>query len=203
MSDAVETGKKQEVAGIIKSGIGIGMANLVPILLNKILYILTIWIPYINIGTTIGMISGIIVKAGKGEPISVTEIFNPVYRKYMGEFFLTSGLVAVGVGMGLVFFIIPGYVIAIAWSQALLFAIDKGKNPTEAISLSNKVTYGYKGTIFLAILVLFVAAAIVGGVLSRIPFVGGLFAFAVAVLVIFAAIGMQSYVYKVLSADVQ
>jgi hypothetical protein len=204
MSDTVETTEKNlAVVGIIKSGIGIGLANLVPILVNTILYILTIWIPYINIGTTIGMISGIIVKAGKGEPISVTEIFNPVYRNYMGEFFLTSGLVAVGVGMGLVFFIIPGYVIAIAWSQALLFAIDKGKNPTEAISLSNKVTYGYKGTIFLANLVLVVAAAIVGAVLSRIPFVGGLFAFAVAVLVIFAAIGMQSYVYKVLSADVQ
>jgi uncharacterized membrane protein len=199
---AVTPGKKLQVEGIIKSGIDISMSNLGPILVNTLLYIVTVWIPYINIGTTIGMISGIIVKAGKKEPIAMTEIFNPVYRKYMGEFFLTSGLIAAGVGMGLAFFLIPGYVIAIAWSQALLLAIDKGKNPTEAISLSNKITYGYKKDIFLASLVLCIAASIAGGLLALIPFIGFLFAFAVVVFAMFVAIGMQAYIYKTLSADI-
>jgi hypothetical protein len=204
MSDAVESSvKKLEVVGIIKSGFGIGVANIGPILVNTLLYILTIWIPYLNIGTTIGMISGIIIKASKGEPISMTEIFNPEYRKFMGEFFLTTGLMGVGVGIGLALFIIPGCVISIAWSQSLFFALDKGKNPTEAISLSNKVTYGYKGTIFLAELLVSVAAGIVGGLLGLIPVLGVVLSVAVAVLIIFVDIGMQAYVYKVLSADVQ
>jgi uncharacterized membrane protein len=205
MSDTVTpaSGAKLQVAGILKSGVEIGVANIVPILVNTLLWILTIWIPYINVGTTIGMVAGIFAKAGKGEPISMTEIFNPVYRKYMGEFFLTSGLVGVGVGIGFAFFIIPGCVISVAWSLAILFAIDKGKNPTEAISLSNKVTYGYKGAIFLANLLLVAAAVIVGVVLGMIPFIGPLLVFAVIVLALFASIGIQAYVYKVLSADLQ
>ena len=72
----------------------------------------------------------------------------------MGEFFLISGLVSIGVSVATVFFIIPGIVLGIAWSLAVLLAVDKGKNALEAISLSNKCTYGSKmgmfGTCFVA-----------------------------------------------------
>jgi len=50
----------------------------------------------------------------------------------------------VGIGAGCVFFIVPGIVIGIAWSLAVLLVIDKGKNPTGAITLSNNLTYGHK-----------------------------------------------------------
>ncbi|MDR1618924.1 MAG: hypothetical protein LBS06_07770 [Treponema sp.] len=195
--------KKLRVFDVIKSGLDIGVKNIGPILVNTLLWIVTIWIPYINIGTSIGMVAGILVKASRGEAISMTEVFDPRYRKYMGEFFLTSGLVGMGVTMGFILFIIPGYVIAIAWSLSLLLVVDKGKNPTEAISLSNKLTYGNKGAIFLAFLVLVVVACIAAVIFALIPAIGFIFTFAVTVLTIFVAIGMEAYIYKVLCADVQ
>lgn len=193
--------KKLAVGAIIKDGLDIGLKNAVPILVNTLLWILTIWIPYLNIGTTIGMVVGIVSKASKGETISMTEIFNPAYRKYMGEFFLTSGLVSMGVFAGLMFFIIPGCVIAIAWSLALLLAVDKEKNPMEAISLSNKVTYGNKLTIFLAELILMVVTGVACAIFAKIPAVGGIFCFLIFLLSVFIGIGMQAYIYKTLCAD--
>lgn len=188
--------KKLDVIAIVKNGIELGMKNLVPILVNALLWVLTIWIPYINIGTTIGLAIGIVSKVSRGETISMTEIFDPKYRKYMGEFFLTGGLVMVGVGFGYAMFIIPGIVISIAWGFATLLAVDKGKNPTDAITTSNEVTYGNKGRMFLAFLVLFVAAGILCAIFGMIPVLGGLLVLAVSVIVIFAAIGMQAYCYK-------
>jgi uncharacterized membrane protein len=158
MSDEA-TLKKLEVASTFKDGITIGVRNLGPILVNVLLYILTCWIPYLNIGSTIGLSVGIIVKASRGEVIGMTEIFDPRYRKYIGEFFLTTGLVYIGVFVGLLLALIPGIVLSIAWSLSLLLVIDKEKNPMEAISLSNNLTYGYKwpifGAYFLAWLIIY------------------------------------------------
>ncbi|MDR2159680.1 MAG: hypothetical protein LBP23_06400 [Treponema sp.] len=202
MENAV-TGKKLQVFDVVKLGLEIGIKNVGPILVNTLLWLVTIWIPYINIGTTIGMMAGIIVKASRDDTISMTEVFDPRYRKYMGEFFLTSGLVGMGIAAGFVLFIIPGYVIAIAWSLSLLLVVDKEKNPAEAISLSNKLTYGNKGTIFLAFLVLAVVVCVASVILALIPVIGFILVVAVAVLTVFVSIGMEAYIYKVLCADVR
>ena len=193
--------KKLAMGTIIKDGLDIGLKNAVPILVNVLLFVLTVWIPYLNIGTIIGLIVGIPAKASRGEAISMTEIFDPKYRKSKSEFFLTYGLVSVGVFAGCVFFLIPGCIIGIAWSLALLLAVDKGKASLEAISISNKVTYGNKGAIFLAELVLFVVAGILGAVFMMIPFVGWLLYLAVVIFTMFVSIGMQAYIYKTLCAD--
>jgi len=137
--------KKLDIIATIKDGISIGMSNMVPIFVNVLLWALTCWIPYLNVGTTIGLWVGIVSKASRGEAIPMTEIFDSKYRKYMGEYFITSGLVGIGVFAGFLFVIIPGIVICIAWSLAQLLVIDKGKNPSEAIILSNEYTYGNKG----------------------------------------------------------
>jgi uncharacterized membrane protein len=197
------TVKKLQVLEVIKSGLEIGVKNMGPILVNTLLWLVTIWIPYLNIGTTIGMVAGILVKASKEETISMTEIFNPQYRKYMGEFFLTAGLVGMGTAMGFALFIIPGCVIAIAWSLSLLLVVDKEKNPTEAISLSNKLTYGNKAAIFLASLIVMVAVIIVSCVLGFIPKIGPLLVFVVAVLAVFVSIGIGAYIYRTLCGDLQ
>jgi uncharacterized membrane protein len=193
MSDISET--KLKVFELIKAGIDTGLKNVVPILVNTLLWLVTIWIPYINIGTTIGMIAGITVKAGRGEAISLTEIFNPQYRKYMGEFFLTSGLIGIGVASGFALFIIPGCVISLAWSLALPLVVDRGINPTEAISLSNKLTYGNKKTIFLANLTVGLIIIIVGLILVRIPAVGPFLTFLLLVGCAFVSIGMTAHIY--------
>ncbi|TFH38713.1 MAG: hypothetical protein E4G96_10095, partial [Chrysiogenales bacterium] len=99
------------VSAIITNGFTRGIQNIVPVLVNTVLWILTLWIPYLNVGTTIGMMAGVIAKMSRGDTISMTEIFDPVYRKRMGEFFIVIGLMLMGLIAGFMFFIIPAYVI--------------------------------------------------------------------------------------------
>jgi len=140
--------KKLGITETIGEGFGIGIKNIGPIAVNFLLWLVTFWIPYINVGTTIGLSAGIIIKLSKGEKISHTEIFDPSYRKYMGEFFLVIGLVCLGWSIGTLFFVIPGIIICIAWYFAPMLIIDKGKNSIKAIALSDKITYGNKWRIF-------------------------------------------------------
>ena len=193
-----------EIIETIKEGISLGVKNIGPVIVNALLWFVTVWIPYLNVGTTIGLFVGVVSKLSKGEPLSETEIFNPVYRKYMGEFFLTAGLLHVGVIIGLCFFIIPGLIIGIAWCLALLILIDKGKNPMEAISLSNQCTYGYKWRIFA---IQFILALVIGG----INLLFGLFPFfihmilmiAVLLFAIFIDIGIKASIYRQLTQNIE
>jgi hypothetical protein len=202
MSDSNAT-QKLEIIATIKEGISIGMANIVSIFVNVLLWVLTIWIPYLNVGTTIGLWAGIVSKASKGEAIPMTEIFNPKYRKYMGEFFITAGLIGIGLGAGFVFLIIPAIVIGIAWCLATLLVIDKGKNPTEAITLSNNYTYGNKGRIFCIYFLIFLAVGIVSFVLLKIPKLGIFLSAAVNILMMFVSVGLQASIYKQLTENVR
>jgi hypothetical protein len=198
--------KKIEVAGTIKEGVSLGIKNIGPILVNVLLYCLTFWIPYINVGTTIGLSVGIISKVSKGEVVPYTEIFDPKYRKYMGEYFLVCGLVSLGVSIGFVFMIIPGIVIGIAWCFALLITVDKGKNPSEAITLSNNATYGNKGRMFCIYLLFFLAYLVIFGLLAAIlNSVIGLYVLLTLVICIFSmviAIGIQASLYKQLTENI-
>jgi hypothetical protein len=210
MVEMTETGKLA-VGATIKEGIGIGTRNIGPILVNVLLWILTIWVPYINVGTTIGLMAGIVSKASRGEAIPVTEIFDPKYRKYMGEFFLASGLIGVGIGIGAIFAIIPGIVIALAWSLAILLVVDKGKNPTEAITLSNNCTYGYKarmfGIYFLVSLLFSVIQSIVFGIGSvfdndGVIFITSFIGVLAMVFQVFVFIGLEASIYKQLTEGI-
>jgi hypothetical protein len=188
-----------EIIATIKEGISIGMSNIVSIFVNVLLWILTIWIPYLNVGTTIGLWVGIVSKASKDEAIPMTEIFNPRYRKYMGEYFITAGLMSIGIGAGIVFLIVPAIIMGIAWCLAPLLVIDRGKNPTEAITMSNDYTYGNKGRMFCIYLLVFLVVAIIAFILFRIPKVGIFLASAVNVLVMFVMVGLQASIYKQLT----
>jgi len=194
---------KLAVIGTIKDGVGIGVKNIGPILVNLLLWIVTCWIPYLNVGTTIGLFVGIIAKASKGETIPMTEIFDKNYRKYMGEYFLTSGLVCVGVAIGFVFLIIPGIVIAISWCFSVLITIDKGKNPTEAIQLSNNATYGNKGRIFVILLLAGLAFGIVVGIFAAIagavPVLGIILSIAASLFYMIIVVGLQASMYRQLT----
>ena len=201
MSDLAVT-QKLEVVGTIKDGLAIGTKNLVPILVNVILWTLTFWIPYLNVGTTIGLMVGIVSKAARGETIEMTEIFDSKYRKYMGEFFLAFGLVGVGVGVGYVFAIIPGIIISLAWSLTFLLVIDKGKNPMEAIALSNQCTYGYKGKIFLIYFLPMIAFYILLFIFTLIPVLGILLNIALVFLLGFFIVGLNASIYKQLTEGV-
>jgi hypothetical protein len=211
MADTV-IARKLAVGATIIEGVNIGTRNIGPILVNVLLWIATIWIPYINVGTTIGLTAGIGSKASRGETIPMTEILDPKYRKYMGEFFLAWGLITVGVGIGVIFGIVPGIVIALAWSLAILLVVDKGKNPTEAMTLSNNCTYGYKARMFGIYAVVFLLFSTVQSILFGVSakadndvdvFITSFIEILIIVFAVFVFIGLQASIYKQLTEGIQ
>src|SRR5688572_11645273 len=125
------------VGGIIQNGLLTGLKNATALLGAVALWLLTIWIPYLNVGTTIGLI-GLVAAMSKGEVISPTEIFKPQYRERMGEFFLVVAFLGVGVLIGFLFIGVPGIVIGLSWMFAPLLVVDQGINPSEALTRSNE-----------------------------------------------------------------
>jgi len=201
-----DSNQELRVINTITEGITLGLKNMVPIGVNALLWLLTCWIPYLNVGTTIGLYVGIITKLNSGESIPMTEIFDPKYRKFMGEYFLTAGLMSMGAAVGFVLAVIPGFIILLAWSFAPLLVIDKGKNPTEALVISNKCTYGNKVNMFGIYFLFYAVIGIVGGLLIMLfgkihGFLAFLVFLAVAVVAIFGYEGIQARIYKQLAGD--
>ncbi len=121
-----------------------------------LLWLITIWIPYINVGTTIGLIR-LQIKLGRGEKISAGEIFDPENRAAMGKIFLLWSFMTTGIIIGLIFFIIPGIVLMYAWFFSSMLILDKKLDPIQAMSKSYDLTYGYKWVIFFIVLVIQIA----------------------------------------------
>ncbi|HMB93830.1 MAG TPA: hypothetical protein VKP65_23465 [Rhodothermales bacterium] len=191
------------VGNIINEAIQIGLKNMISLLGAVLLWLLTIWIPYLNVGTTIGLFA-IVLAMSRDEGFSPGEVFDPKYRKYMGEFFLLMGFMYFGTLIGLAFFVIPGMVISIAWGQAIYIMFDKGTSPLESIKLSNEITYGEKWTIFIGtfalVIVLYIAMFILIWVFSNFSdLLAGISALAGMVAMVSIAIGAQAYIYRVLS----
>ena len=113
------------------------------IFVATLLLVLTIWIPYINVGAMIGYCA-FIVALSKGKNISATSIFNSKHRKYIVEFCILTGLTMLGILIGSMFVIIPGLVIAYACLLAPYIFVDKKSTPLESIKLSNKILYSKK-----------------------------------------------------------
>jgi hypothetical protein len=194
------------IGGIITNAIQIGLKNMASIIGAVILWVVTIWIPYLNVGTSIALV-GMVVAISKGGIISPLEIFDGKYRKNMGEFFLLIGFIQIGVFAGFMFAIIPGIVISIAWGQAIFLLIDKNMNPTEAITMSNKITYGKKWTIFLAYFVLSIGFFIVILILTKIfgaiwGFLGALVGFAAYIAMLCIMMAAAAYIYGELSQGI-
>jgi len=121
----------------------------------------------------------------------------------MGDYFLTVGLIFMGVLIGVIFLIVPGIILSIAWGFALLFVVDKEKNPMDAIKLSHDITYGYKGRIFLISLILSVIFSIVQTILKQ--FDNDFASFLIIITAIFeivVSLGIQASMYKQLTRDV-
>ena len=109
--DCQSTINQMTIINLLKNGSAIAFKNFLPLLGSLILYILTIWIPYINIGTTIAIWTLPAVMS-RGETISPTQIFDSKYRKNMGNFFLLLGFMFSGFLAGFIYGIIPGIVLA-------------------------------------------------------------------------------------------
>src|SRR5690606_5613710 len=62
--------------------------------------------------------------------------------------FLLMGLMLLGLILVLPFMVIPFIILSLSWSQAVLILLDKNYNITGCLSQSNKITYGYKCSLF-------------------------------------------------------
>lgn len=188
------------VFGVIQEGIGIGLKNTLSLIAAVLLWILTIWIPYLNVGTTIAIMT-IPVALSKGEMISPLFIFEAKYRRYMGEFFTLIGLMSLAIIPALFFVIIPGIVISIGWSLAVYILLDKGVAPGEAMIGSNQATYGYKWTIFGVRFVLGLAFYILFVIFAFIPFLGGILVFVLLLVYMVASLGCTAVIYRNLTTE--
>jgi hypothetical protein len=218
---------KLDFITVLKEGFTYGTKNIPSLLGALVLWILTIWIPYVNVGTTIAICT-LPLQLSRGDIFSPLSIFDKKYYRYMGEYFLLLGLMGIGIVGASLFFIIPGIVVALAWSLAVLLLLDKGLNAAEAIRMSNRLTWGNKWTMFFVAATIYIAyflvSLILGGILGTInlailslsgSFEGaivtgaimGIFSFIVtlALLVVCMAfyIGCQASIYGALSKNIE
>jgi len=187
--------RKITVFGVIQEGIEIGLKNIASLIVAVILWLITIWIPYINVGTTIAMMS-IPIALSKGGVISPMFIFEAKYRQYMGEFFTLIGLMMLSIIPAFLFMVIPAYIIAIGWSLAIYILLDKGVAPGEALVQSNKATNGYKWTIFFVGLVIGLAFIILSWLFGKLGFIGGILNFILIIVYMVVGLGCNTVIYR-------
>ena len=190
--------KKLDIKEVLTEGVGIGIKNIVSLVLATILYVVTVWIPYLNVGTTIAMCS-IPVELSKGNIINPLFIFDAKFRKNMGEFFILVGLQAMAMVPAFLMGIIPGIVLSYAWALAIYLFIDKDLHALDALRKSNELTYGNKWRMFFIGLILTVAISIVTGILGVIPYVGGILTVIVMILYYPIQLGCNAVIYKKLT----
>lgn len=199
--------KTLDFAETFKDAVAIGVKNAPSVIAAVALFLITIWIPYINVGTYIA-ITLLPTQLAKGEVINPLSIFDSKYRRYMGEFFITMGLMVIPTYIALLFMFVPGIVISIAWTLSYYFLIEKGKNPIQAIRASNDATYGSKWTMFFVLLAFAAAAIIVLWIFSKIcgmidvGFITFVVMFALVVLVMSIGMAINASFWKQLKDNV-
>lgn len=200
--------KKLDFSETFKDAITIGVKNAPSVIAAVALFLVTIWIPYINIGTFIA-ITLLPTQLAKGEVINPLGIFDSKYRRYMGEFLITMGLMVIPTYIAFLFMFVPGIVLSLAWSLAYYFLIEKGKNPIEAIRASNDATYGSKWTMFFVSLVVGVLFGIVFGIFQAIcnaigiGFITFVVMFILYVLAISISMSISASFWKQLKGNVE
>ena len=111
--------KKLDFAETLKDAFAIGIKNFFSLLGCVVLWLLTIWIPYVNVGTTIA-ISTLPAALSKGTILSPLEIFNKKYFKFMGEYFLVTGLRFLIILPASIFLFIPAIVLSLSYILSTL-----------------------------------------------------------------------------------
>ena len=190
--------EKLDIIQTIKAGIQYGLKNFFPLLLMVILYVVTVWIPWLNVGTTIGLYKAVI-GIGRGETIDPTSIFAKEHFANVGKYFLLLGLVSIGTTAAACFMLIPAIVIGIAWMFAIYFMIDKKVSPLKALGLSYDSTLGNKWRIFGLQFLCSLIIGIVSGLLCAIPKVGVVLALIFALLAAAIMVAILGVMYDFFS----
>lgn len=200
--------KRLDFATTLQDAIAIGLKNAPSVIAAVALWLVTIWVPYINVGTTIA-ITLLPTRLAKGEIVNPLGIFDSKYRRYMGEYFITMGLMVFPILIGLIFMIVPAIVLSIAWTLSYYFLFEKGKNPIQAIKASNDATYGSKWTMFAVQLVVGIIVGIVLGIFRflcdtiDVGFITFIVMFVLYVLAISISMAVNASYWKQLKDNVE
>jgi len=199
--------KKLDIFETIKEGLSLALVNYLSIICTVILYVITLWIPYLNVGTTIAMAS-LPAEMLKGDVINPLFIFDGKYRRNMGEFLILVSLMLGAIGTGMLFGVIPAFVISYAWYIALILFVDKDRPALESLRESNQLTYGNKARIFwiefILAAIIILACALVSALcalsdLTWIKVCGGILIAVIAIFAVPAVLGAQAVIYKKLT----
>lgn len=190
--------EKLDIMQTIRDGVQYGLKNFFPLLLMVILYVVTVWIPYLNVGTTIGLYKAII-GIGRGETIDPVSIFSKDNFKNLSGFFLLLGLLYIGIVVAFFFMFIPGMVMSIAWGFAVYFFIDKKVSPLKSLQLSYDTTFGNKWRIFFTELLCGILISIICCIFVAIPKVGAVLAGIATVLCSAIMVAVEGVMYDFFS----
>lgn len=139
--------EKLQFMPTLQEAFTIGIKNLTPIVFAGLLWLITIWIPYVNVGTTIAMAT-LPVKLSKGEIISPMFIFDAEYRHQMGEYFILQAIISSAISVAMLFMFVPGVVLTYSWMLAVYLLVGKKMNWAKCLSESNRLMMGYKLKVF-------------------------------------------------------
>ena len=157
---AVSTSATLSFTQTLSEGLSTGLRNCLSFVAAVILWVLTIWIPYINVGTTIAIASLPLLYA-RGESFSPLLIFDSSYRRIMGNFMLLSVLRNSIIFVSSLFMIIPSVVMMFSYLLSTFYLVEKDQNPLEAMQSSSRATYGSKWIILAVYVIYFIGAGFV------------------------------------------
>ena len=186
---------KINVMDTIKDGIQLALKNVLSLILLVILYVLTVWIPYLNVGTTAGLYKAVIAMS-RGEVVDPVSIFDKDNFKYFGNMFLLLGFQTVGITAATAFMFVPGIILSIAWGFAMYLLIDKGVSPLKALTASYDITLGEKWRIFAINLLVGLIIGLVSGLFTLIPKVGFVFTILVVIVGCALAVAVEALMYR-------
>lgn len=113
-----------------------------------------------------------LLRLARGEPTSMGELFNG--GSYMVSILLGSIVFNIAFFLGYLFFIIPGIIVALMFSQFYYLILDRRIGVLESFSISQKVMIGNKLTLFALVLVV----GLLGGLFALVTCFVGLVAVA-------------------------
>ena len=148
---------------IIQESVTVSTAGMVLLQILAAAYLL-LFIPVISYGSNLLFLRGM-----RNEKIEVQEIFNGFKKNYL-NIILANLLTFAIVGLGFMFLIVPGIILACRLSFVSLLVMDKNMEPVAAVEKSWEMTKGYGWTVF-------------GIGMMAIPvFIGGILFFVVGVI---------------------
>ena len=186
---------KINVMDTIKDGLQLALKNVLSLILLVILYVLTVWIPYLNVGTTVGLYKAVIAMS-RGEVVDPVSIFDKENFKFFGNMFLLLGFQTVGITAATAFMFVPGIILSLAWGFAMYLLVDKGVSPLKALTASYDITLGEKWRIFGINLLCGLIIGLVSGLFTLIPKVGFVFTILVVIVGCAFAVAVEALMYR-------